>query len=120
MRLALVCFLVAASGCATERAVDRVVERTATPSERTFDLPDTYDIVDVGNTTALVALDEDPDPWDVRERTTVEVFARHRETGEEALFVYDLMRDGAAPSTVVRFRRVSETPASRSEDAVQR
>jgi hypothetical protein len=99
----------ALAGCGgAERALDRVSVRSAPPSERTFELPEPYEILDVRYGSALVALDEDPDPWDVHERTTVQVFARHRTTGEETLFVYDLTRSGTAPVTTVRFRRVPE------------
>ena len=102
----------ALAGCAPDLALRSVAERTAPPSERTFTLPETYEVLDVQYASSLVALDDDPDEGDVRERTTVQVFARHRETGEEVLFVYDLTLDGAAPMTVVRFRRVPERAAA--------
>ena len=116
VRLCLALVFLTASGCAADRALGHVAERSAPPSDRTFDLPDGYDVVDVAYATALVALDDDPDPSDVRERTTVQVFARHRATGAETLFVYDLTRPGAAPAAVVRFRRVREGPASRPSE----
>ncbi|MGB3542262.1 MAG: hypothetical protein WBA11_04980 [Rubrivirga sp.] len=112
MRLCLVLAALVLSGCATDRALSRVAERSAPPSDRTFDLPAGYDVLDIEYATALVALDDDPDPWDVRERTTVQVFALHRATGAETLFVYDLALDGASPTAVVRFRRVPEGPPS--------
>ena len=95
------------AGCrSTDRALSPVAPRTAAPTRATFDLPEAYEILDVTYSSSLVALDDEPDEDDVRERASVQVFARHRESGDEALFVYDLTRPGAAPATVIRFRRV--------------
>ena len=80
----------------------------APSAERTFDLPEAYDILDVRYDADLVAADSS----DLREWSTVQVFARHRETGEEALFVYDFALDGAAPASVIRFRRTAPAPTA--------
>ena len=103
--------LAALSGCRSARALDRVPERGAPASAYTLDLPEGYEIEDTAYGSNLVALDDDPDADDVFERAVVQVRARHTETGETVLFVYDLLRGGSEPSTVVRFRRV---PAPRA------
>ncbi|MEM7787472.1 MAG: hypothetical protein AAF594_07085 [Bacteroidota bacterium] len=81
------------------------------PMERTFDLPEGYDIVDLRYGSDLVARDSTA----FGERTTVQVFAAHRETGEEVLFVYDLAADGARPATVIRFRRAAPEAVAEAE-----
>lgn len=114
-RLLALAPLVVLAGCETPRALSVVSPRVGPTAERTFDLPEEYDILDVHYMSALVALDDDPDSGDVRERSAVQVFAQHRETGEEVLFVFDLMRPGSAPSTVVRFRRAEAEAAPEAE-----
>ena len=110
-RLAAAVALVVLAGCGgTDRALDYVAPRDRQTEDRTFDLPEAYDVLDVRYASALVALTEAPDSDDIRERSTVQVFARHRETGEEALFVYDLTAPASGPATVVRFRRTEAAP----------
>lgn len=115
-RLVTVAALVVLAGCGgTDHALSHVALREGPTVGRVFDLPEPYDVLDVRYASALVALDEDPDDWDIRERSTVQVFARHRATGEEVLFVYDLTRPASGPVTVVRFRRTPSEGAPEAE-----
>lgn len=116
VRLSALLLVLILAGCGeTNLALRPVVGRDAPPRDYTFDIPEGYDLLDVRYATSLVALDDDPALTDVRESTTVQVYARHRETGEEALFVYDLTRELSVPTTVVRFRRVPELRRSAEE-----
>lgn len=97
------------AGCsAPDLALRPVSARSAPPVDTSIELPEAYEVLDVSYASSLVALDEDPDLADIRERATVQVFARHRQTGEEVLFVFDLTRTDGRPVHTVRFQRVAE------------
>lgn len=109
LRLVFAVAGMALAGCSELGLVQRPISAPAPapPVDRTFDLPDIYDILDVRYASDLVAADSNG----VRGRSTVQVFVEHRETGEVALLVYDLALAGAEPASVIRFRRSAATIA---------
>ena len=100
--LALASVLLAGCGGArTFQPVDPVEEPAA---YFVFDLEEVYEVVDIRFERASVS-DSDV----VYGRPTVHVLARRRDTGQEALLLYDLQRPRQGPQTVIELR-----PSARS------
>ena len=101
--------LTALAGCASSYP-DTVLPTAgggAEPPEYRIEVPAGYDIRSVDYDAALVgvAAGADGTRTDVRGRGVVAVYAVHRATGREVVFVYDDVLRRAAPSAVIRVSR---------------
>lgn len=65
---------------------------------RVFDLPEEYEVIDIRYDAGLTG-------DSLSRSATVQVFARHRESGREALLVYDPRRLRQGPRTIIELRR---------------
>ena len=102
-RLFLLAAAVALAGCGGARAFQPPDPLDEPAAYVVFELPDGYEVLDIRYDGALTgdAL--------VRQ-ATVQVHARHRDTGAQALLVYDPQRPRQGPTTVIELR-----PAERAE-----
>lgn len=102
LAVALVCVLAGCGGTRAFQPSDPLDEPTAYV---VFDLPDEYEVLDIRYDSGLVG-------DSLSKSATVQVFARRRDTGQEALLVYDPRRLQQGPMTVIELRRTPQPEAS--------